>query len=247
MSRWDQYGFNTQLDFMTSMLNAAGEKIVSKDADDLPFFTGYSDKVISFMDKLLEIYVDHTYCRHRDGYDGDGGGGQPVHLWIFPEGRALFYWGFPRFIELGLRDMEDDFGILPIPKWDSEQERYYATLNNWHAYTFMMPVTITDIERNAFILDAMAYHGRNIILPAYYYICLQRKHTRDEESSAMLDIIFNSTVYDMGTVFGIGNWIGNLEADMRNHRNTLSSHFERGHDRIERDLERLVDQFLDQR
>jgi len=245
MSRWDQYGFNTQLDFMTSMLNAAGERIISKDNDDLPFFTGYSDKIISFMDKLLEIYADDTYCRHRHGYDRDGGGGQPVHLWIFPEGRALFYWGFPRFIELGLRDMEDDFGIVPIPKWDSEQGRYYATLNNWHAYTYMMPVTISDIDRNAYILDAMSYHGRQIIRPAYYDICLQRKHTRDEESSAMLDIIFNSTVYDLGTVFGIGGWIGNLEGDMRNLRNTLSSHFERGQDRIERDIERLIEQFLD--
>jgi len=119
-------------------------------------------------------------------------------------GVVSFLSFFGRSIELGLRDMKDDFGILPIPKWNSEQSRYYATLNNWHSYTFMIPVTVSDLDRNAYILDAMAYHGRQIIRPAYYDICLQRKHTRDEESSAMLDIIFSSTVYDLGTVFGIG-------------------------------------------
>ena len=243
--RWDQHGFNTQLDFMTSMINAAGERIVSKDADDLPFFTGYSARMVQIIDKILEVYIDYTYCRHRDGYDRDGGGGEPVHLWIFPEGRALFYWGFPRFIGLGLRDMEDDFGILPLPKWDSNQERFYATLNNWHSYTFMIPRSVTDVERNAFILDAMAYHGRRIIVPAYYDITLQRRYTRDEESSAMLDIIFASTVYDLGTVFGIGGWIGLIEGDVRNHRNNLTSHFERNEDRIARDLDRLIEQFLE--
>ena len=244
MDRYDQYGFVTQADYVTSFINASGEKIVSKDKDDLPVFTGYSEKMERVFEKMLDVYVDDTYCMHRDAFGRDGGGGQIVQFWIFPEGRSLFYWAFPRYIDWGLRNMEDDFGILPIPKWDSDQPRYYATLNNWHSYTYMMPVTVPDVDRNAYILDALAYHGRKIIKPAYYDVCLQRKYTRDDESSAMLDIIFKSTVYDLGTVFGIGGYIGGLEGDLQRNKNNMASLYEKSLGKIEKDMDKLIEQFL---
>ena len=243
MTRWDQYGFVTQADYVTSFINASGERLVSKDSDDLPVFTGNSERVVSIIDKMLEIYVDDTYCMHRDAYDRDGGSGQLVQFWVFPEGRSLFYWAFPRYMDLGLRDMEDPFGILPIPKWEPSQNRYYATLNNWHSYTYMMPVTVQDTDSVSILLDAMAYHGRKIIKPAYYDVCLQRKYTRDEESSEMLDIIFSSTVYDLGTVYGIGGFIEALEGELRNHRNGVAALYERNISRIERDIDRLIEAF----
>jgi hypothetical protein len=243
MTRHDQFGFVTQLDSVTSWVNASGARIVSKDKDDMPVFTGNSERIGSLVDKMLEIYTDDTYCMHRDAYDRDGGGGQLVQFWIFPEGRGLFYWAFPRYMDLGLRDMEDPFGILPMPKWDSNQDRYYATLNNWHSYTYMIPRTVEDVDSVSILLDAMAYYGRQVIRPAYYDVCLQRKYTRDEESSAMLDIVFASTVYDLGTVYGIGNFIGQLEGDVRNHRNNLAANYERVEPAIDRDIGNLIDAF----
>jgi hypothetical protein len=146
-------------------------------------------------------------------------------------------------MDLGLRDMEDDFGILPIPKWDSSQSRYYATLNNWHSYTFMLPATVGDVEKNSVVLDAMAYHGRQLIRPAYYDVCLQRKYTRDEDSSDMLDIIFSSTFYDIGTVYDIGGWTDAIQGTLENNRINIASSFERSQGRIERDLTRLIESF----
>jgi len=243
MDRYDRYGFVTQADYVTSFINACGEKIVSKDNDDMPVFTGYSEKMVSVMDKMLDIYVDDTYCMHRNAYGKENGGGQLVQFWVFPEGRALFYWAFPRYMDLGLRNMEDNFGIVPLPKWDSNQPRYYATLNNWHSYTYMIPITVADVEKSAYIMDAMAYHGRQIIKPAYYDVCLQRKYTRDEESSAMLDIIFSSTVYDLGTVFGIGGITGSIEGELQRNQINLTSIYEKSVGRIEKDIAKLIDQF----
>ena len=243
MTRYDRYGFNTQVDYVTSFINGSGEKIVTKDSNDLPVFTGNSEKIGRIIDKMLEIYTDDTYCMHRDAYNRDGGSGQLVQFWMFPEGRALFYWAFPRYMDLGLRDMEDPFGIVPIPKWDSSQDRYYATLNNWHSYTYMMPVTVQDVNGVSILLDAMAYHGRKIIKPAYYDVCLQRKYTRDEESSEMLDIIFSSTVYDLGTVYSIGEFVNAVEGDLQKNVNSVNTIYERNIGRIERDIDRLIENF----
>ena len=242
-NRYDRYGFVTQLDYLTSFINASGEKLVSKDADDLPVFTGNGEKISAILDKMNEVYLDETYCMHRNAYDKEGGGGQAVQFWVFPEGRGLFYWAFPRYMDLGLRDMEDDFGIVPIPKWDSSQSRYYATVNNWHSYTYMLPVTVGDVERNSIILDAMAYEGRKLIKPAYYEVCLQRKYTRDEESSEMLDIIFSSTVYDICTVYAIGGYTDALGDGLRDNKINVASAYDKNQGKINKDIAKLIDNF----
>jgi len=243
MDRYDRYGFVTQADYLTSFVNASGEKLVSKGADDMPVFTGNTEKISNILDKMNEIYLKDTYCMHRNAYGKEKGSGQLVQFWVFPEGRALFYWAFPRYMDLGLRDMEDDFGILPIPKWDPNQTRYYATLNNWHSYTFMLPVTVGDIERNSVVLDAMAYEGIKLIKPAYYDVCLQRKYTRDDESSAMLDIIFSSTVYDICTVYDIGGWTNALQTALETDKLNVASLYEKNQGKIDKDLAKLIENF----
>ena len=244
-NRYDRYGFVTQLDYLTSFINASGEQLVSKDKDDMPIFTGNSEKLSNVIDKMLDIYVDDTYCMHRDAYGKESGSGQLVQFWVFPEGRSLFYWGFPRYMDLGLRDMEDDFGIVPIPKWDSAQSRYYATLNHWHSYTYMLPATVGDIERNSIILDAMAYHGRNIIRPAYYDVCLQRKYTRDEDSSAMLDIIFASTVYDIALSYAVGGYVDAIGDQFQKGQVNLASIYDKNAGKVENAIQKLIDSFED--
>jgi len=243
MTRDDRYGFNTQADDLPSFVNGSGEKFVSKDANDMPTFTGATEKISNIIDKMLDVYVNYTYDMHRDAYGKEKGSGQLVQFWVFPEGRALFYWGFPRYIELGLRSMEDDFGMLPIPKWDSTQDRYYSTLNNWHSYTYMVPITVADVDKSTYIMDALAYYGKQIIKPAYYDVCLQRKYTRDEESSAMLDIIFSSSFYDLGTVYGLGGYVDALESDIQKNKNPMTTDYDKLQNKINTDLTKLIDQF----
>ena len=239
----DLYGLATQIDFLPSMINGSGEKFVEKDSGDIPYFKGNSEKIGDIIDKVLDFYIDDTFCVHRDALRRNIPFDRMHQFMVFPYGRSLFLWGLPRFIDLELRTMDDDFGMLPIPKWDSNQDRYYATVNTWHSYAWLIPQGSGDPDDTAYIMDAMAYQGRIHILPAYYDITLQRKHTRDEESSAMLDIIFISAVYDIGFMYNLGNFISNLHNMLERNLNNLASEYDKVQSRIERDLERLIEQF----
>jgi hypothetical protein len=239
----DMFGFSTQKDFLTSMINGSGSKIFEKDGNDLPYFTGASEKISDIINKILDFYVNDTFCLHRDALAHNIDFDRMHQFMVFPYGRSLFLWGLPRYIELELRTMDDDFGMLPIPKFDSNQDRYYATANTWHSYAWLIPQGSGDPEDTAYIMDTLAYYGRIHILPAYYDVSLQRKHTRDEESSAMLDIIFNSAVYDIGAMYNLGEYVRNLENMIERNMNNTASEFERAQGRIERDLERLIEQF----
>lgn len=124
---------------------------------------------------------------------------------MFMENRSLLYWILLHDIEK-FRDIKADFGILPVPKYDEAQKDYGCTVNQYHGYTMGVPVTVSDKDRAGIILEALAAKSKYTLHPAYYEIALQRKLTRDDESAVMLDIIFKSTVYDIGAIYNFGDF-----------------------------------------
>jgi len=100
-----------------------------------------------------------------------------------------------------LRGMNTDFGILPIPKYDAQQNTYLQTVSPYTGVVTAVPQSAGNPENSSIILEAMAYESKYILQPAYYDVVLSTKIARDDESGAMLDIIFNNRVYDIGDVF----------------------------------------------
>ena len=99
-----------------------------------------------------------------------------------------------------MRDMNDDYGFLPVPKYDETCEKYYTMVGAGN-HMPCIPKTTSDPERTSIILEALAAEGYRTVIPAYYEVALQRKYTRDTESADMLDIIKDGRVFDIGYYF----------------------------------------------
>ena len=57
--------------------------------------------------------------------------------------------------------MEDDYSILPYPKWDEAQENYYTMVDGGHQIQ-AVPLTTKNLERAGTILEALnaeSYQG----------------------------------------------------------------------------------------
>ena len=126
----------------------------------------------------------------------------------FREGRALFF-----LQNIGaadqFRDMEDDFGILPLPLYDENQDRYYNSAASWSISLYSIPKNAYGADgfaRAGWITEALAYESKYSLTPAYYEQTLQNKVSRDEESARMLDLIFATRTYDFGWYFEIGGY-----------------------------------------
>ena len=236
----DQYGLSTQADYLSSMVNGSGQFFVTKDSNDLPVFnTAADDQIQQIVNKMLDVYANYTYCIHRDA-----NAASMSQFFVFPQGRALYFWALTRYIGLGLRDMTDDFGIVPVPKWDSNQTSYYSTMNAWHMYTVMIPKTVADPTKSAYLMDALAYYGRQDVTPAYYDDCLQRKYTRDNESAGMLDIIFSSTCYDLARVYDFGTYMNTIEADMyKTNSVSIATEYAKLQTKIDSDIAKTISNF----
>ena len=115
---------------------------------------------------------------------------------MFTEDRALF-WIEIIYGVLQLRDMDTDFGLLPMPKYDDNQKEYTSYIHTGHTSTSCVPVTNPDIDLAGRILTDMAYMSYKTIRPAYYEKTLKGKASRDVESGEMLDIIYSNIRLDL--------------------------------------------------
>ena len=235
MDRYDQWGYVLQSDVLGGMINAAGLQFMYKDSDDVPYTMANTERMSGTIDKILSFYNDYSWDCLRDGK-----GAHMSAFWVFPEGRALFNGIMLRYIQWQLRGVEFDFGILPFPKFDEAQERYYTSTNDFHTFCYMMPKSVSDPETVAYIFDAMGFYGEKIIKPAYYDLCLMRKYTRDDDSNEMLDIIFKSTTYDLGLYANFGNISGSVRSMLEKGTNDYVSTYEKIEAKVTTAIEKFI-------
>lgn len=108
-----------------------------------------------------------------------------------------------------IREMETEFGMLPMPKLDDSVYDYGNTVQYDCSDCYVIHNTGSEknAEFAAYILEALAYYssseydertGENSSLTyAYYETVLKRKNTRDAASLEMLDLIFENRIYDI--------------------------------------------------
>ncbi|MBE6637722.1 MAG: hypothetical protein E7618_07990 [Ruminococcaceae bacterium] len=195
----DIWGMITEDDMHApSMWMGAGLRMVEKDPETgMPYFSALANQ--KFFDILDSIY-DYTLM---DGvfWNGFSRIGQTTEaltadLQGFNDGHGLFYLaGIYRWE--GLTDMVDDFGVLPLPKYDETQELYYSRVCDGTANC--IPFTNPDLDFTSLMLEALAVESLNYYVPAYFEDAIENRFLRDPEQS--LDLLRSmqaNTILDLG-------------------------------------------------
>lgn len=199
----DRYGYVENTAGMTRILNAFGESVLIIDNEG-GITVNDSERVFDIITRVLEQLfgtgnTSTLIAERKLGYDKSE--------LLFPNGQALFMGdGFVGSINTYRQNMTDDFGVLPFPKYDETQEKYYCLFNTAWGTVYAIPITNTDTERTGYILDVMGYFSTDTINTAVIEKNVLTKATRDNESAEMLEIIFDSKFFELGqwgsTVYG---------------------------------------------
>lgn len=156
-----------------------------------------TERSFGILENILTLVTSGDGMRISEKVKGGYDGAEK----LFTGGQVLFNVGLfeasSRF-----RDLEDDFGFLPIPKYEESQSGYYCPVH-WANTPIAIPITNGDTERTGLILDALAYESFLTLTPALYDVFLSEKVARDEESKQMIDLIRNSKVYDLDYIANI--------------------------------------------
>lgn len=180
----DLYAF-VGLDGMIRLSSGVKKEYILKDSSDIPHVNFSDSALVDTITKLRDyasLYADDIYNPRKNKNTGTDGDAAVFRL--FQNDRALFYVHGVGSAQK-FRDMDSDFGVLPTPKLDENQDTYFIEPD---CTKFMViPTTAQDLEKTSAVVEALAYEGYSYLRPLYYETMLQNKYMRDDESIEMLD------------------------------------------------------------
>ncbi|MBQ9693061.1 MAG: hypothetical protein IJV70_07905 [Clostridia bacterium] len=217
---------------------AAGIKMYERNEQGMPIFTLNDDRSLEFLDLLYKcLYENEGAWLFYPGMTG----AEEEHSYDFSNGKVMFYIGILNdtlgeglhvTLKEGLREMKSDFGMLPYPKLNEEQEEYISFMHNASVMTGC-PVS-ADIDRVneelSAIIEALASESYRHVSVPYYESALKAAYNRDDLSAQMIDIITgqHDTIKSTLTknfVYEYTNSLGNIGVIFSNLMDNRSTDF----------------------
>jgi len=164
--------------------------VTTKNAENYPEITFYSERTASMFDKLKDYLIESngSYC--PDGW---------TDYTVFVSGGCVF---MPHNIHQTtyalMRESNVDYGFVPIPKYDENQENYRTAGGG---LVVAVPITASNPERTGMVMETLAYYGKQFVYPAYVEKTITQKGTRDDKAQKMLEIILGSVYYNFGVAY----------------------------------------------
>lgn len=193
----DTFGYITSGTYADGWFYGSGASICEKNADgDIvgsPTFSG--ERVANTVSMLCTLFYSSD-----DGMYASSGGG-PAHQNAFGQGRLLFMTDRARVSHYRLAPLDfDDFLIVPCPKYDKDQERFYTTMGNPFTL-YAIPADTENPKMASAFIECFASEGYRIVTPAVFELSLKTRYVDDPVSASMYDIVRANIVYDIGRLF----------------------------------------------
>ncbi len=205
MTYKDRWGFCTSGYMWMPLFYSAGYHIIDKDGEDMPSVSGISGDssaiVLSLLTNILDFLNDANSClftndvkNEKAEFDKKVG----LRCDMFVTGDRTLFWMEGIYGQVRLRDMESEYGILPIPKWNAESP--YASIAHVE-HTSVMAVT-TGVDREAYpligaVIEEMAKFSAGELKEEFYEQTIRVRGSRDDDSLEMLDYLYENIVMDM--------------------------------------------------
>ena len=184
------------------LFNAAGYKFAHIDEDGyIAYDFGYDEDSITTMKSIFDdfLYTEWYMNSTTEGEflekDQD----------LFVDGVSLFKTGMVKDTTNVLKNMNDLYGILPYPKYSLDQENYSSLVWEHHDSVLGIPQFAADKEMCAVVLEALSWESYYSVYPVFYETILLNRAAKDQESKAMLEIIFATRSYDPGLYWDGGS------------------------------------------
>ena len=196
--------------------------------DGYPELTFYDEHTVEAFEKVKTLHLNNagSLCAENAPNTAFTVGNQLFNMGRLNSGSSF-------------RDMQDDYGVLPMPKFDEAQDDYYTTFDNTASLVVVLS-TCQDTEKVGATLELMAAEAYKQVTPAYFEICLQGKYSDSPEDAEMYDRILKTFVFNFGFCYSTKslNGVGSLFRDLTKD---VAQQYESNKIKYETALEELVD------
>ena len=231
----DIYGYITGWSTAVDNLKEAFEiRVTTKGDDGFPEMSLVNERTIEAIQRVNSFFNDGDAVLFTQEFCEKSG----EH---FSNGQGLIASSILGEVNI-LRSMKDDFGIIPYPKYDSEQENYHST--SLDEFTlFVIPNDAKDPDMTSIILEALSAESYKQVIPVYYDVALKTKGARDDQSAEMIDIIRDELTFDFGYLNSSAlSYAGQLWVTLiRNNNNNIVSEYATRQAAYEKNLAALLE------
>lgn len=195
MTKADQFGMLGNLNTGYATTIGCGQPLTKRDENGYPVLAQNTERMVSIVEKYYNLV--NSPDTWMDAYSSSTYSTSDYRN-ILIEGRA-----FLTELDIGglysyLREIEFNFGILPPPKFDEDQEHYQVFCG---AGLIGVPVNTADTTLSGTVLEAMAFYSYEYLRPAFFDVVLENKAVRDADSYEMITLMHENKTWDFGFNF----------------------------------------------
>ena len=237
----DQYGYSHCVGWQTvTVVHSNGMFLTETDSDGYPRYTPFeTSKMKDIFDKYYKLLYEgnQTYHVIWEASHGAMGGYTP----LFGNGQILFLHSNTELLQ-GFTDVEIDFGMIPLPKYDDKQDGYRVIGDT---QVMVVPIDVDNTEMTGVISEALSVESYKNVIPAVYDVMYTNRYLRDEESYDMFNIIMDGLVYEFSWTFGEGNNMVYALPNLMAQKSTdLVSYYASNGPTIEANMVKFIDSVL---
>jgi len=204
----DSYGFVLDEADIGPWLPAFNIRLCTKDESGMPRLSYFTEKSVAAHEWMYDFFLEHPdvfFVPKNAGY-----------MDMFKQDRALT--AIIKFDDAAtiLRDMESDYGVLPMPKYDEAQTAYYNATHDNSNLTGVISNTQNPAAVGA-AMELLSYYSYLNVTPAYFEVALKHKYFKDSDSAEMFDIIRDGAIVDFGQVYSLEIGGGTYSFDTTYH------------------------------
>ena len=205
-------------------------EIIKKDENGDYEFVFDSGKLHDVGEKVLRLFYETeggTYDYKMETMNTE----QDKIREMFARGNAAM--ATVRILELeysSIRGMEQEFGVVPMPKFDEQQQEYRTLLHDQFTVLSILTTVKDDrLDEVGAVLEALSSESYKTVRPAYYETTLRTKIAQDPQSAEMFDIIVDNVYIDAGIIYTIhlSTFHNHFREIIGSKKNTVVSRYER--------------------
>ena len=191
-SNGDQFAITFDYWNADALVQGCGFKLLENTTDGIRLATNFTTQTFgAFIEKLGK------WCATDNVLDDSSYSGAPTNAFL--ENRSIFHInalsnGFR------LQETDVDYGIVPIPKMNKEQQNYITTPANSYSM-YSIGRESKNAEDAGAVLQTLGYYGLNYTTPAVFEVTVQGKFSKDEDTMRLLNILKNGVQFDLGLLY----------------------------------------------
>ena len=198
------YGITTYWNGAKALLDGGNVQFITQDVNGDPTSNISAERFTNLTQDLARLFGEAgTFTKGGPATDGSSKGNASDYINIFNAGRSLFCVAEVKSSVSDFKSFSGDFGILPLPKYDTLQENYRSWVN-YLAPVLVIPSTLdeTTLHNTATLLDALSFYSDRDVLPEYYDVVLKGRGAKDAQSVEMLDLVGKTKSFDASIAYG---------------------------------------------